>query len=147
MSELASESRKIGLNNPIIVSPDDGGAKRAEIFSETYGTDFISLKKVRDGVTGAVEIVSDGLDGMGGRDVIIVDDMISTGGSIIKSADFLKNNGCGRIFVACTHAVFVGDAQKRIVESGVEGIISTNTVPNPTSLVDVSKIIADSISL
>ncbi|MBI4894517.1 MAG: ribose-phosphate pyrophosphokinase [Candidatus Aenigmarchaeota archaeon] len=144
--DLVAETRKVGLDNPIVVSPDNGGIKRAESFSEIYGTDYTFLNKVRDGITGDVGISSNGHIDLEGRDVIIVDDMISTGGSITKSADFLKKGGCGRIFVACTHAVFIGDAQKRIMGSGVEGIISTNTVPNPTSTVDVSKIIAESIS-
>ena len=71
--------------------------------------------------------------------------MISSGGSIIKSAQFLKKHKCKRIFVACTHALFVNNAEKNIKKSGVTQIISTNTIPKDTSKVDVSKIIADSI--
>jgi ribose-phosphate pyrophosphokinase len=144
--DLASELKKMDLESPMVVSPDEGGIKRAENFSEIYGADSMFLKKSRDRDTGSVRIDSADVGGLAGRDVIIVDDMISTGGSIAKSADFLKRNGCGRIFVACTHAVFAGEAQKKMMESGVERIISTNTVPNQTSVVDVSKVLADSIS-
>ena len=70
-------------------------------------------------------------------------DRISTGGSIIKSTQFLKKQKCKRVFVACTHALLVNNAETRIKKAGVTQIISTNTVPKNTSKVDVSKIIAD----
>jgi len=144
--DLVSEVKKMDLENPVVVSPDSGGSKRAESFSKIYGTDSTFLDKVRDKETGLVEIVSGDLPALDGRDVIIMDDMISTGGSISKSAGFLKRNGCGRIVVACTHAIFAGNSQNTIMDSGVEKIISTNTVQNPTSVVDVSEPIAGSIS-
>ena len=77
--------------------------------------------------------------------MIIVDDMISTGGSIAKAAEFLKKQKSGKIYACCTHALIIGDAEKNIIKSGVTKIISTNTIPNKTSLVDVSSIIAKAI--
>ena len=74
------------------------------------------------------------------RDLILVDDIISTGGSIIKSTQFLKKQKCKRVFVACTHALLVNDAENKIKKAGVTEIISTNTIPKKTSKVDVSKI-------
>jgi ribose-phosphate pyrophosphokinase len=78
--------------------------------------------------------------------MIIVDDMISTGGSIIRAAEFLKKQNCGRIFVACTHALLINDAEKKIRRAGVSKIISTDTIPKKTAVVDSSRIIVNAIS-
>ena len=79
------------------------------------------------------------------RDLILVDDMISTGGSIIKATQFLKKQKCKRIYVACTHALLMNDAENKIKKAGVTSIISTNTIPGKTSKVDISKTIAKAI--
>jgi ribose-phosphate pyrophosphokinase len=71
--------------------------------------------------------------------------MISTGGSIVKAAQFLKKQKCKKIYVACTHALLMNDAEKKIKKAGVTSIISTNTIPGKTSKVDVSEIIAKAI--
>ena len=78
-------------------------------------------------------------------DLILVDDMISTGGSIIKATQFLKKQKCRRVFVACTHALLVNDAAKKIKNAGVSQIISTNTIPGESAKVDVSKVISDAL--
>ena len=82
---------------------------------------------------------------MRGKDLILVDDIISTGGSVIKAAQFLKKQKCKRVFVACTHGLFVEGAAEKIKTAGVSCIISTNTIPRNTSKVDMSGVIADSI--
>ena len=71
--------------------------------------------------------------------------MISTGGSIIKAAEFLKKQKCNRIFVACTHALLVNDAEKKIRRAGVSKIISANTIPGNTSVVDISSTITKAL--
>ena len=71
--------------------------------------------------------------------------MISTGGSIIKATEFLKKQKCKKIFVACTHALLREDAEKKIKKSGVSKIISANTIPGNTAIVDVSEVIAKAI--
>ena len=68
--------------------------------------------------------------------------MISTGGSIIKAAQFLKKHNCKRVLVACTHGLLIDDAEKKIKKAGVTKIISTNTIPGKTSLVDISESIS-----
>ena len=71
--------------------------------------------------------------------------MISTGGSIVKAAQFLKKQKCKRVYVACTHALLVNDAVKNIKNAGVSQIISTNTIPGNSAKVDVSKVISDAL--
>lgn len=145
VQELVSYFKKLKLKDPIVVSPDLGGAARAEEFAKLYGTDFIALKKQRDRRTGKVEIMTSDLDGVKGRDLVLVDDMISTGGSIVKATEFLKKQKCRRVYVACTHALLIDNAERKIRKAGISGIISTNTIPGNTSVVDVSGIIAKAI--
>ena len=142
--ELAKYFKKMKLKDALVVSPDMGGSLRAKRFASLINTDFIALKKSRNRKTGKVVIQSSKVD-VRGKDLILVDDIISTGGSIVKAAQFLKRQKCKRVFVACTHGLFVGDAEKKIKNAGVSRIISTNTIPRNTSKVDISGVIADSI--
>ena len=142
--DLANYFKKIKLKNALVVSPDMGGSLRAKKFASLLNIDFITLKKSRNRNTGKVQIHSSKAD-VRGKDLILVDDIISTGGSIIKAAQFLKRQKCKRLFVACTHGLFVEDAEKKIKKAGVSQIISTNTIPRSTSKVDVSGVIAESI--
>ena len=143
--ELANHLKKLRLKNPLVVSPDLGGKERAKEFAKFYGTNYIALQKQRDRKTGKVQIMTVNLDGVRGRDLVLVDDMISTGGSIVKATQFLKKQKCGRVFVACTHALLIDNAEKKIKKSGVSAIISANTIPGNTSIVDVSGVIAKAI--
>jgi len=142
--ELAKYFKKMKLKNALVVSPDMGGSIRAKKFASLLNIDFIALKKSRNRNTGKVQIKSSKVD-VYGRDLLLVDDIISTGSSIIKATQFLKKQKCKRVFVACTHGLFVGDAESKIKKAGVSQIISTNTIPRSTSKVDISGVIAESI--
>lgn len=146
VEELARYFKKMSLHDPLVVSPDKGGTERAQNFAKFLGVDYTALEKHRDRKTGNVIIKSKGIDGIRGRDVILVDDMISTGGSIVKAAEFLKKQKSGKVYVCCTHALLIGDAEKNIIKSGVAKIISANTIPGKTSVVDVSAIIAKALA-
>ncbi|MCV0393332.1 MAG: ribose-phosphate pyrophosphokinase [Nitrosopumilus sp.] len=143
--DLVAYFKKMSLKNPIVISPDQGGKNRAKEFALKFDSEYIALKKNRDRKTGKVKIKTKNIDKVSGRDVILVDDMISTGGSIIKATQFLKKQKCNRVYVACTHALLMNNAEERIKKSGVTRIVSANTIPNKTSLVDVSKTIAKAI--
>ena len=142
--ELAKYLKKLKLKNPVIVSPDTGGSLRAKKFADILKSDFITLKKSRNRKTGKVNIQSTKAD-VKGKDLIIVDDIISTGGSVVKATKFLKKQECKRVFVVCTHGLLVGDAEKNIKKAGVTQIISTNTIPRSISKVDVSGVIAQAV--
>ena len=142
--ELAKYFKKLKLKNSLVVSPDAGGSLRAKKFANLLNTGFITLKKSRNRNTGKVRVISSKVD-VHGKNLILVDDIISTGSSIIKATQFLKKQKCKRIFVACTHGLFVGDAERKIKKAGVSQIISTNTIPRSTSKVDISAVIADLI--
>jgi len=142
--ELAKYFKRMKLKDALVVSPDMGGALRAKKFAGLLQTNFIALKKSRNRNTGKVVIQSSKVD-VRGKDLILVDDIISTGGSIVKAAQFLRKQKCKRVFVACTHGLFVEGAEKKIKNAGVSRIISTNTIPRSTSKVDISGVIANSI--
>ena len=142
--ELAKYLKKLKLKNPIVVSPDTGGSLRAKKFADILKSDFITLKKSRNRKTGKVNIQSTKAD-VKGKDLIIVDDIISTGSSVVKATKFLKKQKCKRVFVVCTHGLLVGDAEKNIKKAGVTQIISTNTIPRSISKVDVSGVIAQAV--
>ena len=143
--DLVGFFKKLSLKNPLVVSPDQGGKKRAKEFAKEFNSDYIALEKIRDRKTGKVKIKTTNLEEVENRDLILVDDMISTGGSIIKATQFLKKQKCKRIYVACVHALLMNDAEKKIKKAGVTSIISTNTIPGKTSKVDISKTIAKAI--
>ena len=143
---LSKYFKRLKLKDPLVVSPDVGGYQRAKDFARHLGVDFIVLEKHRDRKTGKVTIKQANHDEVRGRDTILVDDIISTGGSIVKAAQYLKSQRCARVYATCTHAVLIGDAEKQIRKAGVTRIVSTNTIPGKTSIVDVSGIIAKAIS-
>ena len=143
--DLVKHFKKLRLKNPLVVSPDKGGEQRAREFAKELGSDYIALDKNRDRKTGKIQIQTKNLDKVRSRDVILVDDMISTGGSIVKATKFLKKQKSNKVYVACTHALLVNNAKKKIKRAGVTKIISANTIPGETSTVDVSSAIAKAI--
>ena len=143
--ELVRYFKKLSLKDPLVVSPDQGGKERAEEFAKELGSEYIALEKKRDRKSGKVQIKTRNLDEVANRDLILVDDMISTGGSIVKATQFLKKQKCKKVYVACTHALLMNDAEKRIRKAGVTKIISANTIPGKTSIVDISNTIVKAI--
>jgi len=143
--ELVRYVKKLSLKNPLVVSPDQGGKERARVFAKELGSEYIALEKKRDRKTGKVQIKTKNLDEVANRDLILVDDMISTGGSIVKATQFLKKQKCKKVYVACTHALLMNDAERKIKKAGVTKIISSNTIPGKTSIVDISNTIAKAI--
>ena len=133
--------KNLSVTKPIIIAPDFGASKRTEAFATLYGGEYARLSKERDRVTGDVKVRQEDLD-VKERDVLIVDDIISTGGTVRAAAELLRKAGAHKVFALCTHALLVGDAQERLVSAGVNEIIGTNTVPSKVSKVDVSEVIA-----
>ncbi|TBR22082.1 MAG: ribose-phosphate pyrophosphokinase [Candidatus Nitrosotenuis sp.] len=143
--KLAMFFKKMKLKNPFVVAPDLFWAPQAKQFAKILDTESAALNKQRNRRTGNLEIKKSQKMNLVDRDVILVDDMISTGDSIVKAAEYLKKQNCGNIYVACTHALLVGNAEKKIRNAGVLRIISTNTIPGKTNAIDVSDILAESL--
>lgn len=131
------------IEDPIIVSPDEGGKIRAKKIAELLNLQMLCLKKTRDRETGLVSI-EEKLDlAVHGKDAILIDDMISTGKSIVKACEVLKKNKIRKIIVLCTHALLLDNALEIIMEAGVHEIISTNSIPNNCSKVDLAPILSN----
>lgn len=141
MPALSRRLRRMKLERPVVVSPDAGGRERAGALAGLMGADRAALEKKRDRRTG--KTTTGGRDtGVSGRDAVIIDDMISTGGSVEGAARLLKKQGARRIVAACTHALLVGDARARLGRAGVSDVVSANTV---SGTVDVSEPIAGAV--
>jgi ribose-phosphate pyrophosphokinase len=135
---LADHAYKMKLREPVAVSPDAGGTNRAKEFARHLKIDMVALKKSRDRVSGEVTVDEKLNTDISRRDVILIDDIISSGGSIIKAAEVLHKKGIGKIYAMCAHALLIGDAAQKIKSAGVQDIISTNSVPGEYAKVEIS---------
>jgi ribose-phosphate pyrophosphokinase len=135
---LADYAYKMKLHEPVAVSPDVGGTNRAKEFARHLNIDMVALKKSRDRVSGEVTVDEKLNMDISRRDVILIDDIISSGGSIIKAAEVLHEKGIGKIYAMCAHGLLIGDAAQKIKIAGVQDIISTNSVPGEYAKVEIS---------
>lgn len=135
---------KLNLRDPVMLGADQGSSERARRVAAELVADYDYLEKKRITPT-EVETRPKRLD-VSKRDVVIVDDMISTGGTVIKAAKILRKQRARRIFAACTHPVFAGKAFKKIIAAGVRKIFATDTIEHRTSVVSVAPILAEAIS-
>jgi ribose-phosphate pyrophosphokinase len=142
---LARYFKEMRLKNPLVVSPDLFWANHAKKFAAMLDAESAALNKQRDRKTGAIHIIPSKKMDLSGRDIILLDDMISTGDSIIKATKYLQGQNCGDVYAACTHLLLVNEAEKRIKKAGVKKVIGTNTIPNKNSIIDVSGILANAV--
>lgn len=133
--------KNLNLSAPVVISPDFGSSKRTEAFATLYGAEHLQFAKERDRVTGEVRIDAGEMN-VKGRDVVIVDDMISTGATIRAAAEKLRKAQASKIVVSCVHPLLVEDAYEKLIEAGVDEIIGTNTVPSKVSKVDATEPLA-----
>lgn len=127
---FASELKKRALQNIVVVSPDMGGKSRSERFAKEVGLPIVYLEKTRDKVTGEVTVTNISQD-VKNHDVVIFDDIINTGATVIKTSEFLKSRGVGKIYFMATHAVFAGDAAVKLSKSAIDEIVVTDTIALP----------------
>jgi len=119
--------RTLNLTNHVFVSPDVGNVKRAQAYAELVGGElcFIDKRRKSGSTTEAKHVIGD----VEGKDVLIVDDMITTAGTIAGACDILRDNGAKDIFVAATHAVFAPPAMDRLVECDFTKLAVTDSIP------------------
>jgi len=139
LASFAKDS--LGLSEVVVISPDFGASKRTEAFAALYGAKYIQLSKSRDRKTGDVKVKEAELD-VKGKDVVILDDIVSTGGTVRAAAESVMAQGASRALAICTHGLFVGDAVQKLQKAGVSKIVGTNTVPGDYAVVDVSDALA-----
>jgi ribose-phosphate pyrophosphokinase len=119
--------KSLQLNNVTIASPDMGGSKRAYAYSKYLSSDVVICYKQRKkaNVISHMELIGD----VEGKNVVLVDDMIDTGGTLTKAADLMKERGALSVRAICTHPILSGDAIERIENSSLIELIVSDTIP------------------
>jgi ribose-phosphate pyrophosphokinase len=123
---------KFGLDDLVILSPDVGGVKLARAYAKDLGCDIAIVDKRR--LSGDTTVVENVVGSVKGRDVVIIDDMVATGGSIADAARIARERGGKRIFIVATHAVLAGNAVQKLNASPAEKIVFTDTIPKRQDL-------------
>ena len=127
------------LENPIVVSPDIGGVVRARAIAKRLNdTDMASIDKRRPraNVAQVMNIIGD----VAGRDCVLIDDMIDTGGTLCKAAEALKERGAKRVFAYATHPIFSGNAAVNISHSSIDEVIVCDTIPLSAAIKALKKV-------
>lgn len=121
--------RKRNLPNLAIAAPDMGGAKRANAYAKELEASVIICHKTREraNVVGSITAIGD----VQGKNIIIVDDMIDTAGTLCKAAEILMNKGALSVRACATHGILSGDALSRIHDSVLQEVFITDTIPHP----------------
>jgi ribose-phosphate pyrophosphokinase len=142
--------KKIKINNLVIVSPDVGGIKTARAYAKKFhaGLAIVDKRRNTPDSTDVMHILGE----VGGKNAILVDDIIATGSSLTEAAEAIKEAGAKRIFAAVTHGVLSGDAVAKINASRIDELIITDSIPLPEDkksqkikVVSVSKLFAEAI--
>ncbi len=145
MTLLAEHFKKRGLTEAFSLAPDRGASELAKEAAEILGGGYGWLRKERDRLTGEISVEEKRLD-VRNRDVVIFDDIISTGGTVAAAVEILKRQGAKKVYAACAHPLLIGEAQERIMQSGADGIVGTDCVPSSVSAVSVAPLIADALA-
>ncbi len=141
---LADHIRLLGLKNLAIVSPDAGGVGRARFFAKKMGAELAIIDKRRPSPN--VAKVYNVIGEVKNRDVVILDDMVDTGGTLVEGAEALRKEGALRIFAACSHGVLSGQAVEKIEKSNLEKLIVTDTIPLNKNVKSSQKITVISVA-
>jgi ribose-phosphate pyrophosphokinase len=132
LSNYLINSKKMFGSGFVVVSPDAGGVARAEAFAKRLQATvaIVFKRRPRPDVNEVSEVVGD----LKGKTAIIIDDMISTGGTLVKAAEALLERGAISVVTCATHGIFAGDAAKKFVDSPIAEVIVTNTIPVPVGI-------------
>jgi len=143
-SLLAEHFKKKGLEGAFSLSMGKKGLSTAVEADKVLkgGCDYIPTQ--RDRVTGNVTIRKKNLP-LKNRDAVIFDDIISSGGTMIKVVRWVKEQGARRVYAACVHPLLIGDAKDRILRAGADGVVGTDSIPSPVSEVSIAPLIAGAL--
>ena len=119
--------KSLQLEDMVIASPDVGGSKRANTYAKFFGCPLVLCNKTRAraNVVATMQIIGD----VEGKNVVLIDDMVDTAGTITKAADLMKQAGAKTVRACASHCVMSGPASDRVQESALEEIIFTDSIP------------------
>ncbi|MBO5296353.1 MAG: ribose-phosphate pyrophosphokinase [Candidatus Homeothermus sp.] len=136
------------LENMVIATPDVGGAKRANNYAKYFDVPLVLCHKQRAkaNVVASMTVIGDVKD----KNVILIDDMVDTAGTITKAADLMMEKGAKSVRALCTHAIMSDPASDRVNESGMVEIMFTNSIPykgncKKCTILSVARLFADTI--
>lgn len=135
----------LGIQSPIVIIPDEGHRPIAEKIKDILTPEtviFLYKKRISAKLVRFKRVETLNLKG---KDVVIFDDMISTGTTVINASKFAMEKGARNVVVAVTHALYINDARKRLLKTGVSEIVATDTIPSKDSRVPIAPIIAGSL--
>jgi ribose-phosphate pyrophosphokinase len=124
---LVEHFRQLKLPNVTVVSPDAGGVERARFFAKKLDAPLaiVDKRRIDIDVSEVMHLIGD----VRGRSALIIDDIIDTAGTLVKTADALLREGATQVYAACTHAVLSGPAIERIAKSPIKEVVATDSVP------------------
>jgi len=145
MAIVANRVKEMGLRDPVILSPDIGSAHRAEELAKILNATYSHLLKQRDRVTGAIRTEAPPDLDLRGRDVVIVDDILATGGTIVEACRIAKDRGASKVYAYATHCQLIGDAEE-MLKGCLDGLMCSNTILCKYSVIDVSGLITRALA-
>jgi ribose-phosphate pyrophosphokinase len=143
--------RKLKLRSPVVVSPDPGGVERARAFAKRIDGRLAIIDKRREDAK-TVEVMNV-IGDVKGKTCLVVDDMIDTGGTLVRGAQALLDNGACDVYACCTHGVFASNAVEQVCQSSLKQLVTTNSIPltpegetcRKIKVLSVAKLFADAI--
>ena len=136
----------VELNDAIVLGPDEESEQWAKVAAKEIGTNYEIMFKTRYSATEVSIATKDGTPlELKGKDVVIIDDIISSGGTMVEAIKLIKEAGANIIVIGCTHPVLSGKALSNIYNAGAEIVVGTDTVASQVSYVSVAPVIADAI--
>jgi ribose-phosphate pyrophosphokinase len=124
---ISGQFRKQNLDDLVLVSPDVGNAKRARVYAQRLGGELAIIDKQR--VSGDKAVAGGIIGNVNGKTVLMVDDMISTAGTMAEAAKLVRAQGARRVLVGATHAVLSGPAIDRLASDAIDEVVVTDTIP------------------
>lgn len=142
---IAEHFKNLGFDGAFSLSLGKKAFDIAKQASSVLKGEYGSVQTQRDRLNGRVTIGRKSLP-VKDRDLVIFDDIISSGGTMVEAVKWVREQGARRVYAACVHPLLIGDAEKRILKSGAEGIVGTDCVPSHLSVVSVAPLIAASLA-
>jgi len=141
---LVDHFRKLGLPNLTVISPDAGGVERARFFAKKMDSALaiVDKRRVEANVAEVMHVIGD----VQGRTCLVIDDLIDTAGTLVKTANALIENGATAVYACCSHPVFSGSAVEIIAQSCIKEVVVTDTIPLTDEAKREPKIVVRSVA-